>query len=332
MQHPDEGTIHTWLDGELSAEDAAAFEAHTVNCAQCAAAIAEARGLIAGSSRIVSALDSVPAGVIPMTRPSRRAWYTTTQARAAAALMVVAGTSLVVTRSGARDSDKVMPVNAQSASITSPMITEHVASPIPESTPVRRPAAAPALSAKKGVASSPRIPESVRRADVPLSDVAPSSAAQKNRTMMQTPALSGKVAGVAVATGAAVKTADRNENSESGGSLKVVRSDSSSGRRQTVFETRFGVRVSLTELDPPGFQAAARPSASARALAVPQRPAMISIPPTVTNESALSDMKASIANSIIWSDPATGRSYILVGPLSTVQLEALKPLVVRTTR
>ena len=29
MQHPDEGMIHTWLDGEFSAEEAAALEAQT---------------------------------------------------------------------------------------------------------------------------------------------------------------------------------------------------------------------------------------------------------------------------------------------------------------
>jgi anti-sigma factor RsiW len=28
MQHPDEGTIHAWLDGALSPEEAARVEAH----------------------------------------------------------------------------------------------------------------------------------------------------------------------------------------------------------------------------------------------------------------------------------------------------------------
>ena len=48
MQHPDEGTIHTWLDGELSLDDAAELEAHVRNAGECAAAVAEARGFIAG--------------------------------------------------------------------------------------------------------------------------------------------------------------------------------------------------------------------------------------------------------------------------------------------
>ena len=65
MQHPDEGTIHAWIDGQLSADEGAALEAHAGECAECRAAIADARGIIAASSRIVSALDIVPGGVIP---------------------------------------------------------------------------------------------------------------------------------------------------------------------------------------------------------------------------------------------------------------------------
>ena len=98
MQHPDEGMIHTWLDGELPAEEAAALETHVAECAECAEAVAEARGLIAASSRIVSSLDIVPGDVIPAKVPRKRAWYANTQLRAAAAVLVVAGASLVVMR------------------------------------------------------------------------------------------------------------------------------------------------------------------------------------------------------------------------------------------
>jgi hypothetical protein len=61
MQHLDEGTIHAWLDGALPNDEARAVEAHVAECAACADAVAEARGLIAASSRILSALDGVPA-------------------------------------------------------------------------------------------------------------------------------------------------------------------------------------------------------------------------------------------------------------------------------
>ena len=65
MQHLDEGTIHAWLDGALPPLEAEQVAQHAVECATCAAAVAEARGIIAGSARIVSALDDVPGGVIP---------------------------------------------------------------------------------------------------------------------------------------------------------------------------------------------------------------------------------------------------------------------------
>lgn len=64
-EHPDEGTIHAWLDGALDAASAERVEAHVRGCAACSALTAEARGLIAGASRVVAALDDVPAGARP---------------------------------------------------------------------------------------------------------------------------------------------------------------------------------------------------------------------------------------------------------------------------
>jgi anti-sigma factor RsiW len=101
MQHPDEGTIHSWLDGALSAEEAARVEAHVKDCPECAVAVAEARGFIAAASRILTALDNAPRGVIPATAPKKRidpiVW------RVAATLLVVAGGTFAVLRSGGRE-------------------------------------------------------------------------------------------------------------------------------------------------------------------------------------------------------------------------------------
>jgi anti-sigma factor RsiW len=76
MQHPDEGTIHSWLDGALSADETARVEAHVKDCPECAAAVAEARGFIAASSRILTALDnarqpneSTPSNEVTLTLP-----------------------------------------------------------------------------------------------------------------------------------------------------------------------------------------------------------------------------------------------------------------------
>lgn len=65
MNHLDEGTIHGWLDGALDDTQSREIEAHVASCAACSAAVAEARGLIAGATRILGALDDVPGGVIP---------------------------------------------------------------------------------------------------------------------------------------------------------------------------------------------------------------------------------------------------------------------------
>ena len=102
MQHLDEGTIHSWLDGELSGDEAARVEAHVKECPECAAAVAEARGFIAASSRILTALDNAPRGVIPAAAPIRRRNWA--MWRAAAAVLVVAGGSLVVMRNTGRES------------------------------------------------------------------------------------------------------------------------------------------------------------------------------------------------------------------------------------
>jgi len=56
-EHPDEGTIHAWLDDALGADESARVAAHVASCVPCSAAVAEARGLIAGASRVVRGLD-----------------------------------------------------------------------------------------------------------------------------------------------------------------------------------------------------------------------------------------------------------------------------------
>jgi len=71
MQHLDEGTIHAWLDGQLPRDEAHQVEAHVAECRECADAVAEARGLIAASSRILTALDGVPGEVVPKQAPRR---------------------------------------------------------------------------------------------------------------------------------------------------------------------------------------------------------------------------------------------------------------------
>ena len=141
MQHLEEGTIHAWLDGALSSDDAARVEEHVEHCAECAAMVADARGLIAGASRIVAALDIVPGGVLPksttaVAAPPRSLWrslhLSPFRAALAASLMVAAG-SLFVLRSSRQtvpvSSKYEHPAGVPAASLPAPMAPSASARP-----------------------------------------------------------------------------------------------------------------------------------------------------------------------------------------------------------
>ena len=106
MQHLDEGTIHAWIDGEIPPAEREALEAHIASCAQCAAAVAEARGFVAASSRILMALDAVPGGVLPAgssgsstSGPAVRRRFVASRAwMAAAAVLVLSTVTVIATR------------------------------------------------------------------------------------------------------------------------------------------------------------------------------------------------------------------------------------------
>jgi anti-sigma factor RsiW len=166
MQHLDEGTIHSWLDGALSADEAARAEAHVAQCAECATAVAEARGFIAASSRILTALDTVPRGVIPLAPRARtRNWPAW---RAAAAVVVVAlGSLVVLKRTGPGESqqdraESVSPISAPLAA-TQP--------------PADSPAGVPAGAAASAVQPSATASAPVNQASAPAS--APRSTSRK---------------------------------------------------------------------------------------------------------------------------------------------------------
>lgn len=118
--HLDEGVVHAWLDDQLAPAPAAEVEAHVANCAVCAGRVAEARGLVAGASRVMASLDvpalapvsvdrPVPAagapkssdGVVPIgeRRPVGR-WSTRRISLAAAAALVFVTGTLVLRDSG----------------------------------------------------------------------------------------------------------------------------------------------------------------------------------------------------------------------------------------
>jgi hypothetical protein len=139
MSHPDEGLIHAWLDGELDAEETARVEALVASDPAWAAAVAEARGLVAASSRIVGALDRVPANVIPKASTPPRRVSLRRMMRAAAVVVLLGGSAVVLDRTALDSVDVV-----------------HVDAPVKTATPAQAPkpvgAPAPAVDSKSSIA------------------------------------------------------------------------------------------------------------------------------------------------------------------------------------
>lgn len=196
-EHPDEGTIHAWLDGALDDEASRALAAHVASCRECAERVAEARGLIAGASRIVSALDDAPAagaapwGQGPAAGPAsaaaptgaavRRGWrlprVTAPRAAIAATVLVALGVALTyertavetpATRAATRAAAERLRVAASDA--TAPT-SAPMAAPLSAPAPLRRD---PLLdSAVKRNVAAAQPPRAVEAAPEPAAPVAP---------------------------------------------------------------------------------------------------------------------------------------------------------------
>jgi putative zinc finger protein len=135
-QHLDEGMVHAWLDGQLSEAEALRVEAHVAACAACAAAVGDARGFLAASSRILTALDGVPSRVVPQQRHRLRPW----QIRAAAAVVIAALGVTVVLRDTGGPSVLPRAVGARYAERAAPPEPERKQTP-----PAPAPSSPPAL-------------------------------------------------------------------------------------------------------------------------------------------------------------------------------------------
>lgn len=195
MPRPDEGLIHAWLDGELSPDEAARVEQLVRDDAEWSAAAAEARGLVAASSRILGALDDVPGDVMPRgSRASGTAAGTATPGttkprvrfaarpwvRAAAGVVLVIGTTVAV-RSVRNESTMVAADTAMPAAAS--MVAETAATVPMERLGRVADADVPAVSAKTSAprpapqAAARRAPQPAPQADADLArEVAPSPA------------------------------------------------------------------------------------------------------------------------------------------------------------
>ncbi len=351
MQHPDEGTIHAWIDGELPSDQAAALEAHLNDCAECSALAAEARGLVAASSRIVSALDIVPAGVIPKAAPQRRPWYAGTQLRAAAAVAIVAGASLLVIRDrGEMKLERASQSTAPAAVPTAaplPLQTElDTAAPRTESSslPVRSPLqVAQKIPDKKKAATEERsdlqksaandaamaAPGGLVAPPVASRVMADEASATKQRAKTDSPqrraftrdANLNEVVVTGVATGVATGAALPAE-------LKKLRTDSST--HATVYEASPGVEIMLFDQGlrtvvalraPVSAQSKEKLPAAPQAAPPPMEPARKA--EVLSGKVAGTMTTPARINSISWTDKR-GHLMVMTGPLSNEELEGLR--------
>ena len=350
MQHPDEGTIHSWLDGALSADEAARVETHVKECPQCAVTVAEARGFIAAASRILTALDNAPRGVIPAAMPKKGVdplvW------RVAATVLVVAAGTLVVARnrgSNEQPADHVM-VSRQQASVAArvPAAGGPAAVAVDQAMPKAVVGNAPTitLSGKTGASDS--------RFGIPARE----NNALEKRAMMP----AGQAAAASEIAGAAAPTASTFAPSHVAG---VVVTDSASepeplrlvgtprriGAKVTLYEVAPGDTVTLTESMPLALEevvvtgisstSTAR-QATGKSAAVPlktradaaaitsaadsQRAA--SAPPSAPAVSAPAPKSlpgmANTLHTVTWTDAATGNTLTLTGRMPEARLQEIK--------
>lgn len=277
MQHPDEGTIHSWLDGALSAEEAARVEAHVKECPECAAAVAEARGFIAGASRILTALDNAPRGVIPAATPKKRIdpWVL----RVAATVLVVAAGTLVVVRNqggntqtqstlAERVSATSVPAAAAPMPSDSAVVEDKKASSagsgsrVPESAPMAANGAVPRVrgtTPEARVKSAPSVALKEKSGVRDQDSGAPSRSEEMmdRRTVMQPPqtVVAGGTVGGVVPT-PLMRAPSRvtgylaMDSVSQPGPLKVVGTPRRIGAKVTLYEVAPGDTVTLTEAMP----------------------------------------------------------------------------------
>lgn len=348
MQHPDEGMIHTWLDGQLPPDEAAALEAHVAECPQCAAKVAEERGFAAGATRILTALDNVPADVIPIsarptaTRLSRRFM------QAAATILVVATGGLIAVRAS-RDRIEI-PSAAKTVATTDTQRLAVATAPQAAVPSVTAPAIAPANAQTRehttapvsAVATPPSVSAETRAPRGAGASPVSRSAATQNKSIAP-PIAKGTVASARVVLAPAPPPMEKARGNDTvdvdivmsrdqirlqnvvttgvasveGPKLSVVRSETIEGGRRTFLRTGSGKIAQLTETVAPATEVVVGASTSALRGAIGARGAASSTPVALRSRAAAS-------RTITWKDEATGKFYSLSGEFTERELQEMK--------
>ena len=339
MQHLDEGMIHSWLDGALTPEEAARAEAHVAECPECAASVAEARGFIAASSRILTSLDNAPRGVIPAAAPRKRldpfAW------RIAATLLVVAAGTLVVVRNRGADqrsattvADTALPA-ATSATATMPPAAFRVTEPaVPKAAVVKPPTTR--TDASRKAAESATLPAPAPVAGVAGNrETAASGMAAQSDQRFRAPGNAAAVGGIsAPAVMAPLRAADAatSDRAARSTSLRVIGQPRRLGADVTIYEID-GDTVTLTESRRLSLEGVVAGAATARQVQKAQPKQAVTLNAPVAQAAATPAAPTSKAvdstNVITWADSATNSTLTLTGRVSAARLVELKARIER---
>jgi hypothetical protein len=334
MQHTDEGTIHSWLDGALSSEDAARLEAHVKDCPECAAAVAEARGFMAAASRILTALDNAPRGVVPAAAPKKRVdpviW------RVAAMVMVVAVGTLVVFRNGVRPG-RIETTTSLAAPETANFARDMRATPEHDLSAIPESASRIAFIAKplqKTAGRSQVKAPSITKGEGSVGGAVANERVATSETMPVSPPAARAVAQSSGIVAAAMDAAREAP-------LRVVGTPRTIGARVTLYEVTPGDTVTLTEpmivrlnsivTAGNATQSLPRQSAGKSAAAAPMRradAAAVSAPDSdLSAKAAAPPISAETVNgvtTISWTDPATRSVLKLSGRMPAARLQEIR--------
>ena len=209
-QHLDAGTVHAWIDeaGGLDSAESARIERHIAECRQCAAMVAEARGLVAGASRIVSSLDVVRAGVIPKSVTPAAASAARSRATlrdkfrvpplvaALAATLLVAVASTLTVRYSARGKERAQMRSVASETVVARAAVPFAARPVATaSTRAKPPAPSSRTPSAPSVAASSKTALKKTRHEV--ANALPSAVAQTSLGPVASPGAVSAAAGAA---------------------------------------------------------------------------------------------------------------------------------------
>jgi anti-sigma factor RsiW len=358
MQHPDEGTIHSWLDGALRADEAARVEAHVKECPPCAAAVGEARGFIAASSRILTALDNAPRGVIPTAAPRKRVdplvW------RVAATVLVVAAGTFVVFRNGGNNTPTYRsieePDTAPIARPARPITILGNRNPTIAGGSQASAASSDQRVTKTGVPGTSSTATGQKSPALAAPEVAYSATAGAAGSQANTPvpdskagigqangAIADKISGASGYAPAAAPTrllspsrvvdASALDAASETAPPKVIGTSRQIGTKITSYEVTPGDTVTLTELMSPQLQSVvttrtsteplARQSTEKSAAAAAAAPSPLALPRAPRVE------MANGVTTLSWADPITGNVLKLSGRMPEARLEQIRVKIER---